>query len=88
MDFCQEILEDYLIQSKVITPGDGLFLSPIERTKPLEIKGESTYFFELRAFYLQGEHLIANYAITQDGEKIYYMSPAMENWELLPSKLI
>lgn len=84
MNSCQEILEDYLAQSKVMTKGDSLLLCPIERTKPLKIKGESTYFFELRAFYLQGEHLIANYAITQDGRKIYYMNPAMENWELLP----
>ncbi len=84
MDSCQEILEDYLVQSKVMTKGDGLLLSPIERSKLLKIKGESAYFFELRAFYLQGEHLIANYAITQDGRKIYYINPAMEHWELLP----
>lgn len=84
MNSCQEILEDYLAQSMVMTKGDGLLLYPIERTKPLKIKGEPTYFFELRASYLQGEHLIANYAITQNGRKIYYMNPAMENWELLP----
>jgi len=83
-DELQQELERYLEEREYHDPAEFELSLLTEEVRPVE--GEDAYHFEQRhKADAEGydNSLIAYYAITLDGSKVYYINPAMEEYQQL-----